>query len=145
MCCMTIFPYGTDAQRIAIGLGSKLKRGLFGGGDTNSGGSSLLIKPNNNNKQGEDNEDIGDTNNGMILETLKMIVTEKPGVALTMLVALVGYIYLFLFQGRKINNIEQTLTSGGGSTNGDGGECLPIPCLPTEVVALFKRNDMRTF
>lgn len=128
MCCMTFFQYETDAQRMAIGLGSKLKRGLFekSGGDTNSGGSSLSIKPNKNNKQGEDNEDSDNINNGMILVTLKMIVMKKPGIALTMLIALVGYIYLFLFQGKKIKYIERTLASGSGSTNGDGEEDVTV-------------------
>jgi hypothetical protein len=107
MCCMVIFPSETVAQRAAVGMGSKLKKGLFGG-------NSFGIKQNSA-QEGEDNDEDGD--NGMMLQVL-MIVTEKPGITLTMLVGLVGYVYLYLFQQKKINNIEQTLASGGGN----GGE-----------------------
>ena len=106
---MVIFPSETVAQRAAVGMGSRLKKGLFGG-------SSFGIKKNSNSAQeGEDNDEDGD--NGMILQVL-MIIMEKPGITLTMLVALVGYVYLYLFQQKKINSIEQTLASGGGN----GGE-----------------------
>ena len=109
MCCMVIFPSETVAQRAAVGIGSKLKKGIFGG-------NSFGIKKNSNSAQeGEDNDEDGD--NGMILQVL-MILMEKSGITLTMLVALVGYVYLYLFQQKKINNIEQTLASGGGN----GGE-----------------------
>ena len=112
MCCMVIFPSETVAQRAAVGMGSKLKKSVFGG-------NSFGKKQNSNSAQeGEDN-DGEDGDNGMILTTLMMIVTEKPGITLTMLVALVGYVYLVLFQQKKIKNIEQTLASGGGNGSGE--------------------------
>ena len=130
VCCMVIFPSETTAQRAAIGIGTKLKQTVFGsGGTTSDGASPSRMKQKNLQGEGNyDNDDYdygGDSSNGVLLSTLWVIVTERSGIALAMLAALCGYVYLFFHQRQKIDKIEQAIA---------GGECRVLACLPTSIV-----------
>ena len=102
-CFVVFFPSETSAQRAAVGIGSKLKQ-TFG---YRTSSASL---PGNvqTTSQGEQEN----SSDGMLLATLWMTATEKPGVAAAMLSFLCGYIYLFLHQRQKIDKIEQAIAGG---------------------------------
>ena len=99
ICCVTFFPYESNAQRAALGIGSKLK-GRFGRSTTRPPRKA----------QGEhENENNG--SESTLLKSLWAIATKKLGIVGTMLAILCGYIFVFLQQS-KIQNMEKAIAGG---------------------------------
>jgi hypothetical protein len=97
ICFLVLLPSTTNAQRTAIGIGSKLKQAF---------GTRTVSVPRSENKpttlQGEQEYDNNESDRAL---------SEKPGIVVSMLAFLSGYIYLFL-QRQKIVKIEQAIAGG---------------------------------
>ena len=107
ICFMVMSPHETSAQRAAVGIGTKLKQ-TFGVGGTAS--RSQLGKEMNN-LQGEQESNDNDSDD-ILLTALWVVATEKSGLSVVMITLLGGYVYLFLLQRKKINNMEQAIAGG---------------------------------
>lgn len=98
ICFLVLLPSTTNAQRAAIGIGSKLKQAF--------GTRSVSVSRSENKPktlQGEQEYDNNESDRAM---------PEKPGIVVSMLAFLSGYIYLFL-QRQKIDKIEQAIAGEG--------------------------------
>ena len=105
VCFLVLLTLETNAQRAAIGIGSKLKQ-AFG---SKTFGTSRQ-RNNRNTSQGEEY----DTNNGnaLFLSALRTTAKKRQGIAATVLVMICGYIFFLINQISKIYEIEQAMTSG---------------------------------
>lgn len=103
VCLLLLYPLETSAQRAAIGIGSKLRQTF--GVRTNSPSMPERRKKELRGEQEYDN----DYSDGMLLAAPLMMATEKAGITATMMALVCGYIYLFLYQRRKIDKIEQAI------------------------------------
>ena len=99
---VVFFPYESNAQRAALGIGSKLK-GRFGRSTTRPPRSRKATQG----EQENDNHDYKPT----LVTSLWTIATEKKGIVGTMIAILCGYIYLILQQS-KIQELEKAIAGG---------------------------------
>ena len=116
--CAVLLPSETRAQRAAVGIGSKWKQTIFGGRTSRDGTSRSETRHDSlEGEQDYDIDNVGDSN-GMASEVLWKIATDKPGIAMAMMVMLCGYAYLFLHQRQKIDQIEKAIAGGECQVSG---------------------------
>ena len=104
---MLMSPHETSAQRVAVGIGTKLKQTLGFGGTVSGSQLGMELKT----LQGEQESNDNDSDE-ILLTALWVIATEKSGLSVAMMTLLGGYIYLFLLQRQKIDKIEQAIAGG---------------------------------
>ena len=105
VCFLVLLTLETNAQRAAIGIGSKLKQAF--------GSKTFGASRHGNNRNTSQGEEY-DTNNAnaLFLSALRTTAKERQGIAATVLAMICGYIFFLINQISKIYEIEQAMTSG---------------------------------
>ena len=114
-----IIPTTTNGQRTIANFGTRIKK-RFGASSKGDGRSSKYILS----QEGEDN--YNNNNTSSFLSIIKDTTQERPGMLATLILLIVGYMYLMYYQRQNITNLEQKLNKQYNRQDTAPGEFLPV-------------------
>ena len=124
LCLLFVFPTTTNGQRTIANFGTRIKK-RFGASSSSQGdgrGSKYILS-----QEGEDNNSNNNTSSlSSFLSIIKDTTQERPGMLATVILLIVGYMYLMYYQRQNITTLERKLNKQYNRQDTAPGEFLSV-------------------